>query len=393
MSMPNPECPGCRTLQAEVDTLRAEIADLKAQVADRSARLQQNSTNSSRPPSADPPSAPKRPTKPAPSGRKPGGQPGHQGTTRQLLPAEQVQELRCYLPQACEQCHTTLAQVPTARVPPRRHQVWELPPVQPHVTEHQLHARDCPHCGTRTWAALPPDVPTRMAGPRLQAFCALLTGRFRLGRRPTLELLEDAFGISLSLGTLVALEAATAGTLADPYAQVARAVAAAASVNADETGWKEAGKRAWLWLAATPELALFRLHDQRNRAAFETLLPLTSTSIVTSDRYGVYTSLPLSRRQLCWAHLARDFQALAERTRAAATIGRWAKDAIRKLFAHRHAFRADRLDGAGLQTKMAPIQRQFRALLSWGQHALRQGGGALPRPAGEVGGALDLLVP
>ena len=387
MSAPNPECPGCQALLAEVNALRAEVAELKALVADLSARPKQHSANSSRPPSADPPDAPKRPPQRGSAGRKRGGQPGHRGVTRELLPTDQVQEVRRYLPSTCSHCQRALAPAPAENVPPRRHQVWELPPILPHVTEHQLHAGDCPQCGTRTWATLPQEVPSRMVGPRLQAFCALLTGRFRLGRRPTLELLEDACGVSLSLGTLAALEADTAAALLAPYEAVARAVARAETLNADETGWKEAGKRSWLWLAATPSLALFRLHDRRNRAAFEELLPLSATSIVTSDRFGAYTRLPLSRRQLCWAHLARDFQALAESTGPARTIGHWAKDQIRRLFTHWHAFRQGTLDRPGLVGQMGRVQRAFRALLSWGG-TLAGKAGALCRDLQEKWAAL-----
>jgi len=365
MSAPHPDCPGCQKLQAEVATLRAEVAELTTLVAELTARLQQHSQNSSRPPSSDPPSAPQRPPKPAPSGRQRGGQPGHPGVTRELLPTDQVQEVRAYTPAACSHCQAALPQG-LAGAPPRRHQVWELPPLTPCVTEYQLHAGDCAHCGTRTWATLPPEAPTRRVGPRLQALCALLTGRFRLGRRPALELLTDVFGVSLSLGTLVALEADTAVALQAPVAEVAAALAQVDCLHADETGWKTAGKRAWLWVGATPSLALFRLHDRRNRAAFEELLPRTATSIVTSDRFSAYTRLPLARRQLCWAHLARDFQALAESTGAARTIGHWAQDQIRRLFSHWHTFRQGVLDRAGLVVRMERVQRAFRALLAGG---------------------------
>jgi transposase len=226
-----------------------------------------------------------------------------------------------------------------------------------------------------------------MVGPRLQAFCALLTGRFRLGRRSTLELLQDAFGLPLSLGPLAALEADTAAALLLPDEEGAQAVAQAASLNADETGWKEAGKRPWLWLAATPSLALFRLHDRRHRTAFEALLPLTATGIVTSDRFGVYTRLPLSRRQLCWAPLARDFQALAEGSGTAVTVGLWEQDQLRPLFAHGHAFRTGGGDRARLQEAMLPVQQQFHALLSWGR-TLSGRAGALCRDLHEKEAAL-----
>jgi hypothetical protein len=138
---------------------------------------------------------------------------------------------------------------------------------------------------------------------------------------------------TLSLGTLAALEADTAA-LRVSYEEVVQAVARAASLNADETGWKEADQRSWLWLAATPSLSHFRLHARRNRTAFAELLPLTATSVVTSDRFGAYTRPPLSRRQLCRAYLARDFQALTESSGPARTIGHWAKDQIHRLFSH-----------------------------------------------------------
>lgn len=359
MSAPNPECPGCQTLQQQVEQLLRRVEALEA-------RLQQHSGNSSRPPSTDPPSAPKRPAPRPPSGRKRGGQPGHRGITRTLLPPDQVQAVRTHAPPACTHCQAALSDQPLLPAP-QRHQVWELPPLRPHVTEHQLHARDCPHCGTRTWATLPPEVPTRCVGSRLHAFCALLTGRFRLGRRPALALLADAFGIDLSLGTLTALEAEMTAALATPAAAVAQAIAQAPSLNIDETGWKQAGQRAWLWLAATPTLALFRLHPRRNRTAFAALLPLTATSLVTSDRFRVYSGLPLTRRQLCWAHVARDFQALAERSGPAARIGHAAKEQIRHLFQHWHAFRAGTQTRAELQAAMQPVQQQLAALLAQGR--------------------------
>lgn len=368
MSAPLPECPGCQALQEQVARLLRRVEELET-------HLQQYSGNSSRPPSTDPPSAPKRPTTRTPSGRKRSGQPGHRGVTRALLPLNQVQAGCTYAPAACSRCQAALPE-PLSLPTPRRHQVWELSPLHPQVTGHQLHARDCPHCGTRTWATLPPTVPTRCVGPRLHACCSLLTGRFRLGRRPALALLADAFGIDLSLGTLAALEAETTVALATPTTEVAQALAQAPSLNIDETGWKQAGQRAWLWLAATPTLALFRLHPRRNRAAFATLLPLTANSLVTSDRFRVYSGLPLARRQRCWAHLARDFQALAERNGLADRIGQAAKEQIRHLFQHWHAFRAGTQTRAELQTAMQPVQQQLAALLAQGR--------TLPRSAGAL---------
>jgi transposase len=252
LSLFNADCPGCRALAAQVAVLTARIEQLEA-------RLNRNSANSSRPPSTDGPAAPKPPPRTSPSGRRRGGQPGHRGAQRPLKPLEAVAEVVEEVPTHCAHCETLL---PTGHSegepPPLRHQVTELPPVVCVTTEYRLHARTCPHCRRRTWAELPAGVPGGVIGPRLQAVCSLLTGGYGLSRRSTQELVRDLLGAELSLGTLSSLEAATVQALAAPYQEVAQAVAQAERVNADETRWFEAHRLAWLWLAATETLALFR---------------------------------------------------------------------------------------------------------------------------------------
>src|SRR5829696_8162171 len=151
MSAPNPDCPGCQSLlaqlaqldqaQARLLQLQEQVAQLQAQVAALTARLNQNSQNSSRPPSSDPPRAPKRPPTPPRSHRKRGGQPGHRGAFRLLKPSDACHEVVSFFPQTCGHCQAPLPTGPSPDAPPpRRHQVLDLPPVLIRTTQYQCHA-------------------------------------------------------------------------------------------------------------------------------------------------------------------------------------------------------------------------------------------------------------
>jgi transposase len=358
MSAPHPDCPGCQALQARVTQLEARLERLEA-------RLRQNSRNSSRPPSADPPAAPKPPAKPAPVGRKPGGQPGHKGVSRCLKPIDQVDAVVALVPVCCARCATSLPPSPTPDdPPPRRHQVTDLPPTFLITTEYQLHARTCPLCARRTWAILPEGVSAASVGPRLQAFLALLVARFHLSRRQVSEWLADVGGERFSLGCLASLEAATATALLGPYQDTQAAVAQAAAVNVDETPWREGKAKAWLWLAATPALTLFRIDPCRSRGAFERLLPPEPSSprTVTSDRHRAYTYLSQRSWQICWAHLLRDFEAVAEQE-ATRPLGEALLQSGRDLFDLWHAFRRGQIAREQLQAHARPVQARIGRLL------------------------------
>ena len=162
---------------------QALIVGLQERVRALEAQLGQNSSNSSRPPSTDPPQAPPRPKAPT-TGRQRGGQPGHRGACRGLLPVEQVDEIVPVVPGSCRHCGQPFPEA-TGRRRGRvwRHQVVELLPLAVRVTEYQMAVRRCPTCGKRTRADLPPGVPRRPFGARLTAVIALLSGRYRLSRR------------------------------------------------------------------------------------------------------------------------------------------------------------------------------------------------------------------
>ncbi len=301
--------------------MQRRVAELEALVRDLQARLGLNASNSSLPPSANPPAAPKPVVKKA-TGRKPGGQPGHEPQPRLRLPPERVRHVVRHLPDVCRCCQAALPADPAPGDPePAWRQVAELPAVVAVVTEHQGHARTCPRCGVVTRAAIPPEVRAHTLGPRLAAVMAYLSGARHDSKRGVEEVVETVFGVPVALGTVAAVERQASAALAAAHDEARAAVRRAPVKNADETGWKQAGRLCWLWAAVTSSVAFFTIHARRGAAGLAALLGETVTGVVTSDRWGAYGRLDVHRRQLCWAHLKRDFQALVDRGGAGRDIG------------------------------------------------------------------------
>jgi transposase len=354
-------------LCAENAALRVEKAALQERVRELEAQLGQNSANSSRPPSSDPPQAPVHPKAP-PFGRKRGGQPGHRGAYRGLLPVEQVDEIVAVVPERCRHCEQPFPET-AARRRARvwRHQVVELLPLAVRVTEYQMAAGRCPACGKHTRASLPPGVPRRPFGARLTAVVALLSGRYRLSRREVRQLLQDLWAVRVSLGAVVRQEQVQSAALAPVVEEARAAVQHAEVVNMDETGWRQEQQRAWLWTVVTATLTVFRIDRRRSGAAVEALLGAEFTGVVGSDRWSAYSRFAAERRALCHAHLKRDFQALVDRGGDAEPIGRWGLAEIERLFALWHRFRAGEFDRKALQRRLIPLQARLGRLLRRGQ--------------------------
>jgi transposase len=354
------------TLRLENAALRVENAALQDRVRELEARLGQNSANSSRPPSSDPPQAPVRPKAP-PSGRKRGGQPGHRGAFRALLPVEQVDEVVVVVPEDCRHCGQPLPETPARRGRVWRHQVVELLLLAVRVTEYQMAVRRCAACGRRTRAQLPPGVPWRPFGPRLTAVVTLLSGRYRLSRREVRQVLQDLWQVRVSLGAVVRQEQAQSAALAPVVMAAQVAVQQAAVVNLDETGWRQEQRRAWLWTVVTAALTVFRIDRRRSGAVVAGLLGADFAGVVGSDRWSAYRRFPAEQRALCWAHLKRDFQGLVDRGGEAEPVGRWGLAEIERLFALWHRFRAGEFGREELQRRLIPLQARLGRLLRRGQ--------------------------
>jgi transposase len=354
------------TLRLENAALRAENAVLQARVRELEARLGQNSSNSSRSPSSDPPQVPPK-RRARRSGRNRGGQPGHRGAFRALLPIEQVDEIVAVVPEGCRHCGQPFpATTAHGRARVWRHQVVELLPLAVRVTEYRMALRRCAACGKRTRADLPAGVPRRPFGVRLTAVIALLSGRYRLSRREVRQMLQDLWAVRVSLGAVVRQEQAQSAALAPVVEEARTVVQQAAVVNMDETGWRQAQQRAWLWTVVTAELTVFRIDRHRSGAVAEGLLGADFAGVVGSDRWSAYNQFPAARRALCWAHLKRDFQALVDRGGEAEPIGRWGLAEIERLFALWHRFRAGEFDRQELQRRLIPLQARMGRLLRRG---------------------------
>jgi transposase len=343
---------------------------LEARVAELERRLNRSSRNSSLPPSQDPPSAPPRPGGKR-SGRGRGGQPGHEGRHRRLLPPEQVDEVVEHWPERCRSCaHVFGAPELVDAAEPWRHQVAELPPTAVRVAEHRLHGVCCPECDTPTRAELPREVPRSAFGPRLQAAVVTLAVRNRVSRRDTTELARELFGVELSTGSVDAIIQRAGEALAGPYTRLERRIKAASVVNIDETGWKTAGGNRTLWGALTRRTAVFRIAAGRHAFEARTLLGERFTGIVCSDRWRGYDYLDPTQRQLCWAHLLRDFTAHSEGMAEQEEFGQGGLVIAHELFAAWDSYQQHG-DRARLQAQTAPLQDKLRTLL---EHAARKSG-------------------
>jgi transposase len=363
--MESPSCPGCRerdariaALEGQVRALLAQVAQLQARVAELEARLGQHSGNSSKPPSSDGPHVKRRPPR-EPSGRRRGAQPGHERQQRPPLPPDQIEPLK---PTECRRCgHRLNGDDPQ----PIRHQVIDLPPIQPQVIEYQLHRLSCPCCGTTTCARLPAGVPRGQHGPRLQSLVALLTGAYRLSKRMVQSLCGDVLGIDLCPGTVCKLEQQMAAAT-EPVVGQLREHVFGQNAHIDETGWREDRRRAWLWVVVNTWVTVFHVARSRGSDVARSLLGPGFHWVLTSDRFSAYAWLALEQRQLCWAHLRRDFQAMIDRGGAAAPIGQRLLDLSDQLFAAWYRVRDRTITAKTFRGKT-------RFLRSWVGYYLKKG--------------------
>src|SRR5882724_1455679 len=353
-----------RALEARVAALEAVVQRLEATVQHVTERLQQDSRTSSRPPSSDPPQAIGRRPRHEPSGRRPGGQPGHEGHTRALVPIERVEVVIPVKPERCSRCQHPLYGEDGQ---PQRHQVTEIPPVKPIVTEYQLQRLVCPVCGETTGAKVPVGVPSGEFGPRVQAVTAWCTGAYHLAKRTTQRVMEDLFGVSISLGTLANLEQSTAQAVAVPVAEARSYVQQQPAAYLDETGWREGRQRAWLWTAVTASVTVFVVRLSRSGMVARELLGERFWGYLVTDRWSAYTWYPSWRRQLCWAHLLRDIEAMIERGGRSRQIGEALRAQARHMFSWWHRVRAGTLSHASFASYMRPIRREVERLLEAGQ--------------------------
>ncbi|MGH8631528.1 MAG: IS66 family transposase [Burkholderiales bacterium] len=343
------------------------MAELEALVE----KLQRQLQELTQPPSGSRP-APQLPPGPRkkPTGRRPGGQAGHPPHLKQLLPAERVKHTISYVPEQCDRCGAALpAEAGPDDPPPARHQVAELPPLAAEITEHQGQARTCARCGTLTRAPIPADIRAHSVGDRLTALLSYLVGVHGVSKRGVEEIAEAVFEAPVSLGTVANLEQEMSVALATAHQEAVAAVQQAPVKHADETGWKQAGRKRWLWVAATAGVVAFVIHRLRNVTALRQLLGVRWRGILCSDRWRAYDQWPLMQRQVCWAHLKRNWEKLLERGGAAQRIGAGCLSVSARVFEQWHLFRGGGRDRRALDDAMSPLMLELLAVLEKGQRS------------------------
>lgn len=343
-----------RLLLAQIAELKGQIAELKAEVA----ALKKSPRNSSLPPSSQhphaKPAAPKRQ-----GGKKRGGQPGHPKAERTLIPTEQCTAVISLKPHDCRRCGGPLAGEDSA---PWRHQVWDVPDIQPLVTEYQRHRLKCPRCSIRTCAELPTGVPHTQAGPRLVALTALLMGCFKQSKRRVALFLEQVLNQPCSPGWVVKLQDQATAALTPAYQELAAQLPAEPVLGIDESPTKQAQLKSWLWTFVSARYTLFALRTTRAATVLHDLLTDTFEGVVNCDRAKMYWNV--GRPQWCWAHLKRDFQALIDHPDPQVKrLGHDLMRPTRQLFRHWARCRDGTITRRGFERLMQPIRKEIDALL------------------------------
>jgi transposase len=356
--------------QKQIVDAEKQIVDAEKQIVDLERQLalrQQNSTNSSKPPSSDGLAGePRERGRRKKSRRKAGGQPGHRGAHRPLVPAEKVDEIRPLLPQRCRHCGhalpTHIEQVQTTGEP-QRHQVSELPPIQARTIEYQCHRVICPECGESTRATVPEEA-TGHFGPQLTALIAYLTVVCRMPRRVVEALLGQVLGIDISLGSTQKCWEEASQAVAAPCRELEQQLKDEPVLNVDETGWRTNGAKRFLWAFVAARYVVYTVAATRGSEVLTRLLGAVFQGILCSDRFSAYLKYHSGKAQFCWAHLKRNLLGIVEFTKSSA-VERFCRDALAqhaRLFRLWHKFRGGQIDRRQLLLRSIPIQKRIFAL-------------------------------
>jgi transposase len=354
---------GMKQFEQRLSELEEENRLLKEQLAN-------NSGNSSLPPSSDKPAnRPKRENNS--TGKRRGGQKGHPGSSRKLLPVEECQKVIDYRPKQCRRCGEKLGGDDPQ---PLRHQVVEIPPLKPYVEEHRLHSLECKECGAKTRAKLPAEVAVSGYGVRLVATVAMMSGLYRMSERLVQAAMADLFGVEMALGTVNALRQEASLALSSPVEEARKYVQKQSIVYSDETGFRQGnadglnaeGEKAWLWVAVSNLVTVFLVQLSRGQDAASKLLGEKFLGLAVTDRWNGYNWLDLSQRQLCWAHLKRDFTKISERSGESGRIGKLLLEQEQLLFNYWHRVRDGTLKRSSFKIYASKIRQNIRALLEQG---------------------------
>ncbi len=352
-------------VQTVVSRLVEENRQLKLTISKLEEQLRRNSRNSSQPPSQNKPEQKPIQEEKTHKPRQRGGQVGHVGRGRALIPVEAVDRVVIHRPDQCQVCGALLLGYDGT---PHRHQITELPSLNATVTEHQVHTLTCWCCGARNRGALPPEVAASQFGPNLVSLMAVLMGCYRLSKRQVVNLLGTCFGIQMAASSVVNQQQVISAALAAPVDELRAYVQRQPACNVDETSWRQAeqNKQSWLWVVVTTLVTVFHIVPSRSGAIARQLLSETYAGVVGSDRASAYNWLDPTQRQLCWSHLLRDFQKILERGAESYPIGYHLKLHAEYLLVLWARVRDGTLPYASFLTEFPAIQCHLRYWLTQG---------------------------
>ena len=353
----------CRELSERVESQQKQIEAQQKEINELKEKLNTNSKNSSKPPSSD-----KFKQKPTPkpnkkNKRKQGGQPGHKGVTRALLPENEVDYIeKCHPKKRCD-CGSHIKLTGNYRP----HQVHELPRVKAIVTEYQLHSGACSGCGKLHQAKLPNGIPVGMLGPIAIAKIGTLTGDYKMSKRNIISLFGDFYGLYISTGTVSNAEKIVSAALEIPVEEAKIFIPQQVAVHADETRHTEKKQKMWSWVFIASLVAAFIIRPSRGARVAKDFLGETFKGILSSDRYSGYAWLATVFRQLCWAHLLRDFKKISERSGTSGRVGEELLMHTNRMFHYWHKVKDGVLSRQRFKKLMKPIRTRVEVLLLEGK--------------------------
>jgi len=345
---------------AYIKQLEEENAWLKKRIEELEQLLGMNSKNSSKPPSSDPPGM--SAVLPKKRHKKPGAKNGHPPHLRQLFPPDKVTHRIELKPKICP-CGST--DFEKTNEEPLRHQIVDIPPIEPQVTEYIQPMFRCKDCGRLLYQSLPDEVKRKYFGPGILSVVGILTGVLNTSKRKALALINEVFSVPMSLGGLSNSEAQVADALEHPYDETLEHVRGQDVTHADETGWPRANRqRGWLWAMCCASAAAFMVQAERGQKAAKKLLGGFCGTLV-SDRWGGYNFF-CGLRQICWAHLKRDFKAISEAKGTIGQIGQELYGLAKKILKLRKRVRDRTLQWRTFQKQMKPLMKRVEELLEQG---------------------------
>jgi transposase len=339
-----------------INQLLKIVHGLKEEIELLREKLNNDSNNSSLPPSQD---RKKKKKSKAKSGRHRGGQPGHPGWQRKIVPFEELDAIVDCKPS--EKCACGGAVVLKEEI--KIHQVFEIPVARYEVTEYRIYQGCCDQCGQKSEGNLPEGVSFKGFGARAHAMVSLLTSKYRLSKRLVTAWFKDVYHLPICLGSVSNVEHTVSQSLQAAHEEVFSAVKAAQVVHVDETSHKENYQNGWAWIASAADYTYFGLSRSRGKKVARELIGDYQNRIIITDRYGAYNFLPDQSHQICWAHLKRDFQKIAERTGQAGRIGRKLLSTYQQLFGF---WKTEYQEELKLSRKQRKRLRYFKSkLLKW----------------------------